>query len=155
MELLVAAVTQRNESVDPTGRNTRNQMEKVALAAARVEAQERVVDLVVILVVQVDVLEGNPVDIQVVLVDARVDVLEENQVDIQVDDLEGNQVDIQVDDLEGNQVDIQVDDLEENQVDIQVDDLEENQVDIQAAKALQTEEIALGTINVESIKLNF
>ena len=89
MELLVAAATQRNESADPTGRSTRNQMEKVTLAVARAEAQERVVDLVVILVVQVD---------------AQVDVLEENPVDIQVDG------------------------------------------------ALQTEGIALGTINVESIK---
>jgi hypothetical protein len=107
MELLVAAATQRNGSVDPTGRSTRNQMEKVALAVARAEAQERVVDLVVILVVQVD---------------ARVDVLEVNQVDIQV---------------------------------VLVDVLEVNQVVIQVAGALQTEGIALGTINVESIKSNF
>jgi hypothetical protein len=105
MELLVAAATQRNESVDPTGRNTRNQMEKAALAVARAEAQEQVVD---------------QVDIQVVQVDVRVDVLEENPVDIQVD--------------------------------ARVDVLEENPEDIQVAGALQTEEIALGTINVESIK---
>jgi hypothetical protein len=38
------------------------------------------------------------------------------------------------------------------QVDARVDVLEENPVDIQVAGALQTEGIALGTINVESIK---
>jgi len=36
-----------------------------------------------------------------------------------------------------------------------VDVLGVNQVDIQVAEALQTEELALGTINVESIKSNF
>jgi hypothetical protein len=98
MERHVAVVTQRNESVDPTGRNTRNPMKKVTLAVARAEARDLEVGLEV---TQVDVAENpaeNLADIQVVgLEEGRVALvvgLEEGRVAL-VADLEEDRADIQ------------------------------------------------------------